>query len=379
MAFPTGWGYYQSITIDNTKVPANATDFPVLVTRAHLHDDVVDPSGSNAAQADGGDVRFSTDTAGTTQLACEVVQFAHDTSTGAGDAQVQIWVKVPSLSSSVDTVIYIWYKTAGTDTQPAVTDTYGRNNVWDSNYLGVWHLEEDPSGSAPQMTDSTGAGNDGTSGGTMTSGDLVTAQISNGLDFDGTDDSIDVGDIDVTGAITISAWANITGTPVNQFVVNKNYDGSNVPYSLSINNGTIKGMAFFNGTWRVSGYTTDIRGAGDTYINGTYDGSTLKFYVDNALDASNSYSGSLPSNNSSTYIGTYLNDGAYLDGVLDEVRISDVDRGLNWITTEYNNQSSPNTFATAGTPVAVGGGGATGKSNPLSGPFGGPLAGPIGI
>ena len=35
-------------------------------------------------------------------------------------------------------------------------------------------------------------------------------------------------------------------------------------------------------------------------------------------------------------------------GTLDEVRLSTIERNPNWVTTEYNNQSSPGTFITVG-------------------------------
>jgi hypothetical protein len=35
---------------------------------------------------------------------------------------------------------------------------------------------------------------------------------------------------------------------------------------------------------------------------------------------------------------------SYLNGALDEVRISNIARSADWIKTEYNNQKSPSTF-----------------------------------
>jgi len=40
-------------------------------------------------------------------------------------------------------------------------------------------------------------------------------------------------------------------------------------------------------------------------------------------------------------------------GMLDEIRVSSVARTDDWITTEYNNQNDPSTFAVAGTPENV--------------------------
>ena len=39
-----------------------------------------------------------------------------------------------------------------------------------------------------------------------------------------------------------------------------------------------------------------------------------------------------------------ITGGDYLDGKIDEVRISDTARDACWIETEYNNQDAPTTF-----------------------------------
>ena len=45
-----------------------------------------------------------------------------------------------------------------------------------------------------------------------------------------------------------------------------------------------------------------------------------------------------------------MTDGTgYFNGALDEVRISDVERSAEWVSTEYNNQSNPACFYSVGT------------------------------
>ena len=71
---------------------------------------------------------FFTGDDGTTKLDHELVTYS------AGD--LIAWVRVPSLSSSVDTVVYMYY---GNATPPANLDAAG---VWDANYVIVQHLDE---------------------------------------------------------------------------------------------------------------------------------------------------------------------------------------------------------------------------------------------
>ncbi len=72
MAFPTGWSYRCSLTIDNTKVSGttNLTNFPVLLTEVNFPSTIFDNT-----QATGADLRFTSDEAGTTELAFEVVNW----------------------------------------------------------------------------------------------------------------------------------------------------------------------------------------------------------------------------------------------------------------------------------------------------------------
>jgi len=47
-------------------------------------------------------------------------------------------------------------------------------------------------------------------------------------------------------------------------------------------------------------------------------------------------------------IGNYGGSGEYFGGTLDEMRISSTALSADWITTEYNNQSSTSTFYSVG-------------------------------
>ena len=53
--------------------------------------------------------------------------------------------------------------------------------------------------------------------------------------------------------------------------------------------------------------------------------------------------------NSSLYFMSRAASALNAAGTLDEVRLSTIERNAGWVTTEYNNQSSPGTFITVGT------------------------------
>ncbi|HZZ80907.1 MAG TPA: LamG domain-containing protein [Gemmataceae bacterium] len=125
--------------------------------------------------------------------------------------------------------------------------------------------------------------------------------------------------------ITIIAWGKPNASS-RAYVCSRNYAGS-VPYHLcaggSALGGTqMDGFARYSGGWASSGITTDVRGDGKFHqIGGSFDGATLKYWVDGKLDASQSNGTALPTQTSNLFIGEYPNDGHYWDGILDHVLI----------------------------------------------------------
>ena len=88
--------------------------------------------------------------------------------------------------------------------------------VGESSLIGYWKFNE---GSGTTVEDSSGNGNDGTINGDAT---WTTGKNGGGLDFDGLDDYVDVGDIDLTDAFTIAAWIKISSMGKNM-IVGKSY------------------------------------------------------------------------------------------------------------------------------------------------------------
>lgn len=348
-----------AITIDHTNLTGSVSGFDVLLNRANLPDEMCSPTDSNAAQADGGDIRFSSDALGETQLACDIISFEHDSADAAGDAAVQIRVNVPTISSSVDTTIYAWYSTSGTDSQPGVSDTYGRSATYDSDTLAYYAMHEDPSGSAPQMIDRTGNGYDGTSNGSMTDTDVVAGQVGDALEFDGSNDYINCGTdsaMNANAQPTISAWVNLSATSGEKDVVTKWQDNGVGDYQFvfHITNGNVGIFTNgFAGSFEsFSGSTTLGTGSWHhvAYVN--RDGANSKIYVDGSLDGQAT---GYAHNNKPSVVqigcgGNTIGGGNFYGGIIDEVRIESTARSAGWIAARYANESSPETFATVGNP-----------------------------
>jgi hypothetical protein len=179
-------------------------------------------------------------------------------------------------------------------------------------------------GSGGALNDLSGNRNTGslTNGPTWSGGQAGTSLL-----FNGSSQRVDIPNAPSLNPafITIAAWVRSNAAGGFGFIVNKNYDGSSVAYSLSIGGAQspfFDGMAYYDGAWNFSSVTTDIRGDNKWhFVVGSYDGVTLKYYLDAKLDASLSHSGSLPTTNTQPlYIGEYVNNaeffGGYIDGLL---------------------------------------------------------------
>jgi PKD repeat protein len=348
--YSCNWLYRKNITLNGTAVVgADQTDFPVLIR-------YTDTDLKNNASNNGYDILF-TKSDGTTKLSHEIESFTK--SSGALTA----WVKVPSLTSGTNTTIYMYYGNGTVGNQENPTD------VWDSNFKGVWHLKEDPSGTAPQMKDSTSVYN-ATSSGSMTTSDMITAQINGGLDFDGSNDYLTNASYTQTSvtAYTIEAWIKTSTTSTQRVIVQDRggTSGSGPGKSLTLSIGTT-----YPGGPGAAGDVAYGCDSDNIYIgrystktvnnnnwrhvvgvwsgSGTVTASQFSIYIDGNVATSTAVTvGTAPTSPLTGYQGTTIGYhqawNTYLPAQLDEVRISNIVRSANWIKTEYNNQGSPSTF-----------------------------------
>lgn len=352
MAFPDGHERKCALTINYTSVPGDQTNFPVMLiwngSTGNLPSEVYN-NGANSPRSDGSDIRFSSDIAGKTQLPFEIVTFSPNST--VANARVLIYVKLASISSASNTVFYIWYKNGEASALP-VTDTYGRNNVWTNEFVGVFHLNE-PSGDP--CTNSVGS-NDGTYYGTSFPNRVDTTYGYMQNFVNANDNRVYLGGgspWNITGNISISAIITVTAwTSSWQAIVAKG-DGT---YRLA-RDGSNNGLQFdrYTGSVRSATNSTDISTGAYFHVAGTF-GTTVGSYA-----YVNGTAGSLQSNTDATESNSdYLDIGRNVDytardwnGYIGEVRIANVERSSTWVTTEYNTLVNFTSFVTAGTPVNV--------------------------
>jgi hypothetical protein len=360
------WGYRKKITVDKAKVVGSQTDFPVLVSLAS------DSDLSAHAQADGDDIVF-TSSDGTTQLAHEIESY---TSTSGA---LTAWVKVPSISSAANTDIYLYYG------NPSSTNQQNPAGVWDSNYVGVWHMKESGAGTQGEYRDSTSYANHGQGGdgNSLYVPDQIAGRVGYAQNFsnvNGKFDFIDAGQnsvLDISGnQITMEAWVQheVTSNPPaghssQPYYGILNHKGWNNGYRIALEGDQFScpTSSPFCLNFQLPGASYDLHTNAVLTVNtwyhvvGTYNGSWMAVFINGQADANLMAKSDaiLPSNVGEKDVwigqGDMPQDVAWSSewvGKLDEVRISKIGRTDSWIATEYNNENSPATFYSVGSEEA---------------------------
>ena len=312
------WSYRKTITVDHTKVSSDQTDFPMLVSLSS------DTELAATAQDDGDDIMFASSD-GITKLPHQIEKF--DGATG----ELKAWVKVPTLSSSSDTIIYLYYGNG------SATDGQSVRNVWDANFKGVWHL----SGSTLHTTDSTSNANVGTNNG-MTA---TLGKTDGGGYLNGSSNVAFGNTLSLSGNQTIGVWVNANFTPnawAFPIIDKRSSDNANCNYALvyGYQDGVYKlDYAFNNGSsWVELKLNTQLSTGTWYWLSAVYDGSKQYLYI-NGAEATSAATAIVPTTGGtqSAYFGYGIVDNRYFTGSFDEVRLSSTNRSAAWIKFEYYN------------------------------------------
>ncbi len=347
------FGYVIPITIQHAKVPnTDQTNFPidVDVTQTTLK---TTGNGGHVQSANGYDIYFYSDATCTTRIPAERSIYTATTGQYTG------WVKKTVLTAS-DVIIYVCYGDASISTDPNLDGTYGATSVWDSNYKGVWHLDETGTGASGDYKDSTSNGYNSTNTTgqpTNTSTSIVgKAQSFSGSTYVQFTDNFPMG---ATSAVTISYWLKMTSHNVWDLVVGKGMSTNtgNTDWATQMAGGGDQYYPIRNGGNQATTNASIPTGTW-TYVTLVMDASAGISYFNGALDKTQGGIGSGNTNNTASAYVTFMRnpDGSsYVVGTLDEVRVSNSLRSADWIATEYNNQSATSTFYTVGAESALGG------------------------
>ncbi len=337
--------FSKRITVTFTGVQSGVTlaDFPALVK---LSTAIEGFSYDDFKGTNGADLRFA-DSAGNL--------IPHEIDTWNPSGVSTVWVKVPSLAQGATVTAYY----GSTATLPEVSS----KDVWDENYVGVWHLGEsslpmkDSSATGLNVTQSSGTVGFGAAGAAGASVDFGEYNKKN-LIY-----APDHAALDGFSQCTFEAWTYQTTHAQNSGVFAKRagynnnvsyqiYDSGDASATISLTLGTTTansvptgaGVAAALNVWNYVSFTFNS-GAINAYKNGVASGDTRTFSAQTVL------AGTGP-----LCIGSFdSGDARNFPGKVDEVRISKIARSAAWLKATYDTISSAD-FATyaAGSVSAYG-------------------------
>ena len=334
----TTWTYRKQILINASMIDNDLTNFPILISTTDL-------DLKNNALTSANDIIFTASSVDWT-TSSYTDRFAHEvelyeSSTG----KIVAWVNITQVSSTTNTSIYMYY-----GNNLCTSNRENAADVWDSNFISVWHLNETCTDSGTHY-DSTSNNHILTFHGETSN--ASTVGIANGADTLDSENNEYMSanhhnDYNLSG-FTIECWVTLDDKSNQRFMIDKASDAGDRNYGLYINaDGGEPTLCFQNSSDEeisVKG-STDFSSSGFHFVAGTNDGSTLTLYVNGSSE------GSPATGTFNPYTNTHeLRVGAddidtpdYWNGIMDEVRISKIARNSSWINATYHTIAYPTLF-----------------------------------
>jgi parallel beta-helix repeat protein len=178
-----------------------------------------------------------------------------------------------------------------------------------------WKFDETSGATA---SDSSGNGYDGT----LQDGPVwrpADGKIGGALEFDGSDDCVDIEPIDFDYSITYSAWIKPTEITGRHIALGRYYDG----YRLGIWNGKYYSLSIQIEDTGYPVYITDPVAGVWAHLALTYDGITVRYYLNGTEVYTAQASGGLSKTHYPWQIGANGKNNNYFKGLIDDVRIYD--------------------------------------------------------
>ena len=334
------WDKRIKLTVDNTKIDAALSHFPVTVILSSTHGDCVFDELTQDANRK--KIAF-TKSDGTTQLYGEIEKWDDANESAIIHVSLSGW----SLSSSADTDFYMYYDVdhADNDTYIGDIDSTPGHSVWDSNFKFVCHMVDETTSA---VKDSTSNGNDGTKKAANEPIEAV-GKIGQGQDFDG-NDRIQVAhsaELCANDYFTVECVAKIDALDTDSYLIAKCDDlataDDNHSYRL-IFQGSNK-VAF--GVSQTGLFANEVKVESAVYSASTWyhlagrnDGTNISLFS-NTTKTETASALTVFDSTSNVNIGCRydLSEVAYklfLAGNMDEIRISATPRTDAWIKATYN-------------------------------------------
>ena len=324
------WFYRKEIDLNHSLITGNLENFPILI-RIDSDSDLV-----AHAQPTGHDIVF-TDYFGN-RLNHEIEYYQSNT------GQLIAWANVTRLSSTADTILYMYYGSSETGSQENPLD------VWDQSFLGIWHFNQ----SSGPLFDSTSNNYDATNHGAEY---FAGAKADGGYDFT-PNDYISVADAQplrlTSTEFTLEGWIYIDSSASSGFITKYPSTSPWAGWGLDVPGYAGSAASFWSsaqGSW-VGSSKGSLPIGGWHYVTTTFEekGTTddILFYFNGKYDSTKQTKDPADGTATMVFGAEEQGTGNFLNGKIDEIRISKNARNASWVNTTYNTINTPQTFLSFG-------------------------------
>jgi len=246
-----------------------------------------------------------------------------------------------TLPPSADYVHYIYFDASGDDNAQmgAVGSAVGQS-IWDANFVGVYHCNEDPTAVA-NILDSTSNGNNMISSGSMNTADLVANQPGRGYNMDGSNDSV----YDTT-ALGINAYPFTMEGACLANVPGSGYGSPTVALADNSSSSVFFTLNMYDQGIRIITTGSDIANGPTNVVDGEFahlafvntDATTHTGYINGASDVVSNYNYAFPTGLLDRASLNSVRDSSpsYRSGPIAEARFSNIARSAAWLKATYN-------------------------------------------
>jgi hypothetical protein len=303
------WLYRQTVGITNSGTVE--TDFQVMIT--------VDTNTlitASKMQSDCDDIRV-------TDINGKLIPHWIEPTT-CNTSATKIWTKVPSISTSGDTV-YLYYGNSAVNSKSSTTDTFIREI---SGVQGAWDMDGTVGGisTGDTLADSSGNTNTGTASNVNTTGmAYASSQYEQGVDFDGVDDYVNAGNnssLNITNALTVEAWIKYDNLDAGEGIIIAKKSGSvaGTGYAVSLRP-TVNRAYVYGGGIATNAYAATIVDSNWHHFVWTINGTTGKIYEDGIDITIGSSVVEINTTTNDLFIGALQGTSTFFNGDIDNVRI----------------------------------------------------------
>ncbi|MEM7392160.1 MAG: LamG-like jellyroll fold domain-containing protein, partial [Verrucomicrobiota bacterium] len=320
------WPYRMKITLCGYDRPEVLTNVPLLVKFI---------PGAPGFFYD----QFATDAAADLLFAnsneTDLLNYEIESWTSNGTSHV--WVQIPEVVGDSVCFYAYWGNPAAVVPPPSATNRL----VWSEDFVAVWHLDQVDG--VEDLRDASGHGHDGTDNGNTTNAVGIVADAQG---FDGGDFITATVPPEIAGntSFSVSFWMKFQMTPNRQWILDIGTRAIQRNIHFLIPTDYNSQFGFFAGSQNrfdltpqvdVWAHVTTVHRANDSLIT----------YVNGAVVDTDPVAGPNLQPAGGLRMGQQLNASeSDFHGLLDEVRISNVDRSASWIHATWLNMASNEVF-----------------------------------